>query len=89
MRTAAKGRRAMPEEWLKCEVLPGLFSNEAIVVVRDLAGHAHRYFVPLDAVSTDRVRVRVSNGGDLLWATIPTAQPSSVVAVKQEDLVAA
>ncbi len=89
MRSAAKGRRTMPEGWLKCEVLPGMFSNEAIVVVRDLEGCPHRYFVPLDAVSAGRVRVRVSNGGDLLWATIPTAQPSSVVAVKQEDLIAA
>lgn len=66
-----------------------MFSNEAIVVVRDLKGHTHRFFVPRETVSAGKVRVRVSNGGDLLWATIPTAQPSSVVAVRQEDLVAA
>jgi len=79
----------MSEGWLKCEVLPGMFSTEVVVVVRIRDGREFKFFVPRDAVSEGKVRVRVTNGGTFFWATLPTDYPNSAVPVREEDLVEA
>ncbi len=81
----------MEEKWLVCEVHPGMFSDEKLVVYRPPAGEPVHLFVPSrDAEGDDksgRVRVRVFRRNDRPWAVLPSEYSEST-SVDEADLVA-
>jgi hypothetical protein len=67
--------------WLRCEsVRDGMFTDELAVVVSRSNGATESYFVPATAVERARNRVRVDlrESGSLVWATLPTAEPTTI-----------
>jgi hypothetical protein len=67
--------------WLQCDsVRPGMFSDELAVVVSRSNGAKESYFVPAISVerSRNRVEVDLREGESLFWATLPTAEPTTI-----------
>ena len=81
---------SMSAKLLKCEVQPGMFSDELIVTVKRRDGQVENFFVPKDMVvvkeSSTRLKVELDRRDATLIASIPTAEPNSHVAVRPEDL---
>lgn len=82
----------MNEQWLRCTVQDGMFSDEVAVTYRP-AQHAAReysFFVPRSSVRLEegRVKVRVFREGQVAWAVFPN-ETQSLVAVDESDLIAA
>jgi len=72
---------------LRCTVRPGMFTNEAAIVVVDAGGVEHSFFVPREKVpSGHHVTVRIRKDASGAYATIPTGELSSVVLVRPQDL---
>jgi len=77
---------------LKCEVRRGMFSDELVVSVRRRDGETESFFVPKDEVVQRRgdsfVKVSIAPAGSpfLVIASIPTNEPSTIVAVRPEDI---
>jgi hypothetical protein len=84
--------KIMSEQWLKCQVFKGMFSDEKAVLYR--FGQLNvSVFVPKDCVEVDaepegRVKVRVFERDGTVWAVFPNSQ-SAVAAVNNADLVPA
>ena len=76
----------MNTAWLKCEVNPGLFSDELIVEVTTTAGTTRAYTVPKCEVSDSRVRVKVGEKDGVMWAKLPTDHPYHAIPVRSADL---
>ncbi|MCA8920793.1 MAG: hypothetical protein KDD82_03225 [Planctomycetes bacterium] len=75
---------------LKCTVNKGMFSDEVAVTVTRLDGGKESFFVPRETlVEGDRgllrVKVRQDTAATMI-ASIPSGDPSSVLAVRSEDL---
>lgn len=83
----------MWEQWLRCQILKGMFSDELAIIFRPRgATNPTSVFVPKDLVWGDvnqegKVKVRVFRQGDTSWAVLPTAQ-QMVIPVDEGDLVA-
>ena len=83
----------MADQWLKCNVFKGMFSDELAVKVRQTEGGFAAFFVPKSLVegSIDhegKVRVRVFHEGPTAWAVIP-AENAPTIPVEEADLLAA
>ena len=79
------------EQWLRCRVFKGMFSNERTIVVRVKGNGSVEFIVPQSSVQENndegRVRVTVVNRADAKWAVIPTAYRESVP-IEEAELVA-
>ena len=83
----------MSEQWLRCVVAEGVFSDESVIVLTTLAGEKVSAFVPSDAVErideqAGRVKVRVFEDKGKRWAVLPDAT-STLITIADEDLVPA
>lgn len=82
------------EQWLRCKIVKGMFSDELGVTLRG-KGTANEtsVFVPKDQVNgmidqPGKVKVTVFRQGDTMLAVLPSAE-KTVVAVEDADLVSA
>lgn len=80
----------MNQQWLKCRVLKGMFSDERVVQVPTRGGDKLSFFVHKDKVEGDidrdgRVRVDVLRREDMTVAFVPSEYPEAI-AVRDEDL---
>jgi hypothetical protein len=83
----------MTEQWLKCRVYKGMFSDELAVKVSSLKGNDTSVFVPKAAVEgvvddEGKVRVRVFREGKTAWAVLPT-ETRTTIPVREADLMPA
>lgn len=79
----------MPTQgWLRCALLPGMFSDELTVVVARSNGAEESHFVPMKDIDQERGRVRVSlsEWKSQIWATLPTPD-RVVIPVPRENVV--
>jgi len=79
----------MDAAFLKCEVRPGMFSDERVVTVKEADGELESFFVPKDAVIEDRSVVRVQvhgSKGQTVIASLSTGEGKAYVTVKPGDL---
>jgi hypothetical protein len=70
------------EQWLKCRVLKGMFSDERVVVVNEQRDRMS-FFVPSSKVrggidEDGEVQVRVFSAGNTTWAVIPTEDTETI-----------
>jgi hypothetical protein len=79
---------AMREQFLKCQVYKGMFSDELAIKVSSKRGDAS-FFVPKNLVqeSEGRVKVRVYREGQTSWAVLPD-ENQTAVPVEEGDLLA-
>lgn len=88
-----QGRQDMWEQWLRCRILKGMFSDELAVSYPPRAGTSvASVFVPRDYVEgkideEGKVRVKVFREGDTAWAVLPSPQ-RLMIAVDEADLLA-
>ena len=90
--------------WLRCEVLPGPFDTERVVVLHEMTrGKTLQIIVDRELVQSDEPpsqgrpvagRVRVLRSGDVSGQTnvllpVPSAEFGSIIAVPAAELVAA
>jgi hypothetical protein len=84
------GHQISHTKLLRCEVQPGMFSDELIVSVKRSDGEVQNFFVPKEVVvigsGSSRIKVEVQKRETTLIASIPTAEPSSFVSVRPEDV---
>ena len=67
--------------WLHCDsVERGMFSDEVAVVASRSDGSKESYFVPATEVekANNRVRVELQEADSLVWATLPTSEPTTI-----------
>jgi hypothetical protein len=88
-----KGDETMSEEWLKCRVFKGMFSDERAVVFRLKSGEDYSAFVSESKVigninEEGKLRVKVFRNNGSILVQIPTDQPE-VMAVQGQDLITA
>lgn len=80
----------MGQQWLKCNVSKGMFSNERVIAFNMRGSGLMEYFVPADTVEGQgqdgRVKVRVITHNDGPWAVLPTPY-SKTVPVEPTQLV--
>lgn len=66
----------MAENWLRCRVAKGMFSNERVIVVDVKGNGSIEELVPEDSVKEEGeegyVSVRVFDGENGPWAELPT-----------------
>ena len=83
--------KKMAEQWLRCSVLKGMFSDELAIVYefKQNGGKPEKssFFVPRDKVveSEGKVRVRVVRQGDTAWAILPT-ENQAMIPIDEADL---
>lgn len=82
----------MMEQWLKCIVFKGMFSDELAIRVSLKRGRWTSCFVPKDKVDgrigeEGKVKVEVFKRGGTTWAVLPT-EYSEAYPVNEADLVA-
>ncbi|MBC8372284.1 MAG: hypothetical protein ISS78_07765 [Phycisphaerae bacterium] len=77
----------MTDQWLKCKILKGMFSDESTMVYPAESATASSFFVPKEKVrETDgAVHVRVFREGGTMWAIVP-AESQPVIQVNEKDL---
>jgi hypothetical protein len=80
----------MAQQWLKCRVSEGMFSNERVIVFRGKGNDSIEEFVPADMVEVregqeGRVRVFIVTRDDGPWAILPTPY-SKTVPIDKEQL---
>ena len=78
----------MSEEWLRCVVQKGMFSDEQLVLIVTATGESVAFFVPKDQIRENRVRVRSFSENSRRWAVVPN-ENQSIVAVEDSELVPA
>jgi hypothetical protein len=83
----------MNENWLRCTVFSGVFSDEVAVQVTPKEGDHVAFIVARNQVvgdhnQTGKVRVRVYRKGQTAWAILPT-ENQAVIPVNESDLVPA
>jgi len=83
----------MTEQWLRCHILQGMFSDERTIVVYSKSGERIAEFVPKDKVVGEinedgKLRVKVFQNNGTTWAVLPTDYSESIP-VRNEDLVTA
>lgn len=77
---------------LRCEVHPGMFTDERVVTVDRADGQAESFFVPRVAVLEERsciqarVLGRVDGPCPTFLASILTAEGKALVTVKESDI---
>lgn len=80
----------MVEHWLACEIRPGMFSDERLVIYRPPTGEPVHLLVPSRDVEGDeqqgRVRVQVFRRDNIPWAVIPSEYSESTP-VNEADLI--
>lgn len=80
----------MAQQWLKCNVSEGMFSNERVIAFNMRGNGSLEEFVPADKVEGQgkdgRVKVRVITRDDGQWAVLPTPY-SETVPVELTQLV--
>ncbi len=76
----------MNTAWLKCEVKPGMFSDEVVVEVTASDGQNRAYTVPKAEVVEGKVRVKIGEREGVMWAKLPTDHPYHAIAVRTADL---
>lgn len=88
-KTPTPARPSMSQSFLKCEVRPGMFSDERVVIVRRAEGETASFFVPRSAVNEGRSLVRVNihrEDAGTLVASIPTVDGGAFVPVRSDDV---
>lgn len=72
----------MTQQWLKCSVSKGMFSNERVIIFNIKGNGSLEEFVPADKVEgqgkNGRVKVRVITRDDGQWAVLPTPYGKTV-----------
>ena len=81
----------MKEQWLRCHLLKGMFSDEVAIKFSSL-GTPVSFFVSKEYVNGEvdregKVRVNTFTDAGTVWAVLPTPQ-KKIVAVDAGDLVA-
>lgn len=79
----------MTQTFLKCEVRPGMFSDERVVIVRRSEGETASFFVPRSAVIEGRSVVQVKihgHEGGVVVASLPTGDGGAFVPVRPDDI---
>jgi hypothetical protein len=84
----AKEFKKMRDQWLICDFVKGMFSDELAVEYRDKSFFILKQFVETMQPGRAKVRVRVFRDLDTTWAVLPT-EDSTTIAVEQKDLIAA
>ena len=79
----------LEEAWLSiARSQPGMFSNELAITVLWADGREDQYFVPIEEVRDDKVRIqfekRDDNGG--YWAHLPTSERLPAIPVQKSEL---
>ncbi|MEX2212618.1 MAG: hypothetical protein WD768_00725 [Phycisphaeraceae bacterium] len=70
----------MSEDWLKCDISEGMFSDERAVTYGDMS-----VFVPEDSVDNEAVKVMTFEDEGGIFAVLPTSD-RAIIAVKKSDL---
>lgn len=72
----------MTQQWLKCKVSKGLFSDERLITVEIKGNRSVDEFVPADQTRggdrDGRVRVSIGTINGVLWAVLPAVYSESV-----------
>jgi hypothetical protein len=78
----------MREQFLKCQIYKGMFSDELAIKVTSKRGDTS-FFVPKNLVQESRgtVKVRVYREGQTSWAVLPD-ENQTAVPVHEGDLLA-
>ena len=79
------------DNWLRCLVFRGFFSDEVAVEVAPKSGERSSFIVSRDQVEGDpdqegKVRVKVYRDGETAWAVLPTDN-QTVIPVNDADLM--
>ena len=79
--------KPMPEYWLRCSVHKGMFSDERLVktVRKGFLFCVHQSLVEGEVNEHGRVKIRLCERGDGLWAILPT-EDSTVLEVSRDEL---
>ncbi len=79
--------RPMPEYWLRCVVQKGMFSDERLVktIHKGFLFCVHSSLVEGELNTNGRVKVRLFEKADGLWAVLPT-EDSTVLEVSRDEL---
>lgn len=83
----------MSDQWLRCEVRKGMFSDERVVVIRTESGEEASFFVPRESVTGDldqegRVQVQMLKDNSRAWAVVPN-ESRTIIPVSESEFVAA
>lgn len=78
----------MHDQWLICDFVKGMFSDELAVEYRDKSFFILKQFIDTTQPGRAKVRVRVFRDAGTTWAVLPT-EDSATIAVEQKDLIAA
>lgn len=80
----------MTQQWLKCSVSEGMFSNERVISVDVRGGGIQDEFVPADTVEGQGedglVKVNVFIRDDGRWAVLPTCY-SETIPIERRQLI--
>jgi hypothetical protein len=77
----------MREQWLVCNFVKGMFSDELAVEYRDKSFFILKKFIEIFSSQQAKVQVRVFSDAGKTWAILPTEE-STMISVEQKDLVA-
>jgi len=82
----------MFEQWLRCNIFKGVFSDEVTVQIQPKEGKPSAFIVSRDQVVGEydragQVRVRVYQEGSTSWAVLPTDN-RTIIPVDESELVA-
>jgi hypothetical protein len=77
----------MKKAWLRCEVHPGMFSDEVVVEVVTKDGASKSFFVSRNDIDDGKVRVQVTMRNGIPWVMLPTAHPYNAIPVRKTDLI--
>ena len=87
-----KPGKNMSEQWLRCHLLKGMFSDEVAIKLtsggKDFSVFVPREFVRGQVDQIGEVKVMVFHQGGARWAVLPTAQ-RAIVQINEADLVIA
>ena len=78
----------MQDQWLVCQFVKGMFSDELTVEYRDKSFFILKQFIETIQPGRAKVRVRVFHDSGATWAVLPT-EDSTTIAVEPKDLVLA
>lgn len=78
----------MQDQWLVCQFVKGMFSDELTVEYRDKSFFILKQFIETMQPGRAKVRVRVFHDSGATWAVLPT-EDSATIAVEPKDLVMA
>src|SRR5438552_4041848 len=84
-----RGESVMTKAWLRCEVSPGMFSNERAIGVRTSDGSVVSFFIQNDKVSNEEIAVEVvDRNGEYGVVALPerTFEGSNVARVPMRSL---